>query len=79
MIDIVYAVVLDLLIGDPPRFPHPVKLMGSLIAIEEKLIRKVVQKLDGLHPYCRLSIEKPIVNHQSSIINHQLSIINYQT
>ena len=41
MIDIVYAVVLDLLIGDPPRFPHPVKLMGSLIAVEEKLVRKV--------------------------------------
>lgn len=49
MIDIVCAVVLDLLIGDPPRFPHPVKLMGNLIAAEDKLVRKVALRSDGHH------------------------------
>ena len=40
MIDILCAVGLDLIIGDPPDFPHPVKLMGNIIAAEEKLIRR---------------------------------------
>ncbi|KRQ85924.1 Cobalamin biosynthesis protein CbiB [Caloramator mitchellensis] len=40
MIDIVIACILDLIIGDPYNFPHPVKLMGKLISIEEKISRK---------------------------------------
>lgn len=41
MVEILVAVVLDFLIGDPYFFPHPVKLMGNIISFEEKLARKV--------------------------------------
>ncbi|MCR2043850.1 adenosylcobinamide-phosphate synthase CbiB [Anaerosalibacter massiliensis] len=41
MLDIIVAVVLDFLIGDPYSFPHPVKLMGNIISFEDKTIRKV--------------------------------------
>ena len=40
MFDILCAVFLDLLVGDPPNFPHPIKVMGHLIAFEEKLVRR---------------------------------------
>ncbi|MCP4405756.1 MAG: cobalamin biosynthesis protein CobD [bacterium] len=40
MFDIICAVFLDLLLGDPPAFPHPIKVMGSLIAFEEKIVRR---------------------------------------
>lgn len=39
--EIFIAMVLDWLIGDPYSFPHPVKLMGRLISLEEKLVRKI--------------------------------------
>lgn len=39
MIDIIIAVVLDLIIGDPYTFPHPVKLMGKLIGWQERFVR----------------------------------------
>lgn len=42
------AVILDFLIGDPYSFPHPVKLMGNIINIEEKLLRKVTNSKTGL-------------------------------
>lgn len=38
---ILIAVILDLIIGDPYSFPHPVKLMGRLISLEEKLVREI--------------------------------------
>ena len=41
MIDFFVALAFDFLIGDPYSFPHPVKLMGKLIAWEEKIVRKV--------------------------------------
>lgn len=41
MKSILIAVVIDLILGDPYSFPHPVKLMGRIIYIEEKLIRKI--------------------------------------
>jgi adenosylcobinamide-phosphate synthase len=41
MIDLIIAVIIDLLIGDPHSFPHPIKLMGKIISAEEKLVRKV--------------------------------------
>lgn len=41
MLNILIAVTLDFLIGDPYNFPHPVKLMGKIIAFEEKLFRKL--------------------------------------
>lgn len=40
MLNIFLAVLLDLIIGDPYSFPHPVKLMGNIINLEEKLIRR---------------------------------------
>lgn len=42
------AIILDFLIGDPYSFPHPVKLMGNLINMEEKLIRKLTNSKIGL-------------------------------
>ena len=39
MIDLIIAVILDFIIGDPYNFPHPVKLMGMIISIEENLAR----------------------------------------
>lgn len=37
---IVVGIFLDFILGDPYSFPHPVKLMGNLIAFEDKLLRK---------------------------------------
>ena len=48
MIDIIIAVLLDFLIGDPYSFPHPVKLMGNMISLEDKLIRKTFKTRRGL-------------------------------
>lgn len=47
------AVILDLLIGDPDFYPHPVVLIGRLITFLEKRLKnssssKFVQKLKGL-------------------------------
>jgi adenosylcobinamide-phosphate synthase len=38
---IVFAYVLDLILGDPQWFPHPVRLMGKLISALQGLLRKV--------------------------------------
>ncbi len=38
---IVVGLILDLILGDPYSFPHPVKLMGRLIEGEEKFIRRL--------------------------------------
>ena len=48
MISIIIGVVLDFILGDPYSFPHPVKLMGKIIATEEKYIRKITQSEKGL-------------------------------
>ena len=40
MWDLLLAVLLDWLLGDPPSWPHPVKWMGWLIAREERLARR---------------------------------------
>ncbi len=41
MLDILLAVLLDWLLGDPPSWPHPVKWMGTLIAKEEAFVRRI--------------------------------------
>ena len=51
MIDFFIALTFDFLIGDPNSFPHPVKLMGKLIACEEEIARKV-SKSDSLLKTC---------------------------
>lgn len=37
---IFFPVLLDLILGDPYSFPHPVKLMGRIIKLEEDALRK---------------------------------------
>lgn len=34
------AVILDFILGDPYSFPHPVKLMGNLINLEDRILRR---------------------------------------
>jgi adenosylcobinamide-phosphate synthase len=41
VIDLILAVMLDLLIGDPYCFPHPVIYIGKLISKLEKIGRKI--------------------------------------
>lgn len=53
LIKFIIAVLLDLIIGDPYSFPHPVRAMGALINFEEGIIRKLKEseftyKLSGL-------------------------------
>lgn len=48
MKSILIAVLLDILIGDPYWFPHPVKLMGRIIGLEEKIARKLSNSKQGL-------------------------------
>lgn len=48
LISIVLAVILDFIIGDPYSFPHPVKLMGTIISFEEKIIRNIAKSKEGL-------------------------------
>jgi adenosylcobinamide-phosphate synthase len=40
---LISAVILDLLIGDPRWFPHPVVYMGRLITLLEKTLRRIVR------------------------------------
>ena len=37
---LIIAYILDLIIGDPQGFPHPIRLMGKLIESVEKFLRK---------------------------------------
>lgn len=48
MIDLIIAVLVDFIIGDPPAWPHPVRVMGNLIAYEDKLVRKIFKSKRGL-------------------------------
>ena len=48
MLELTLAVLLDLLLGDPPAWPHPVKLMGNLIAWEETWLRRVAMSPQAL-------------------------------
>ena len=59
--------ILDLLIGDPRWLYHPVCLIGNLISILEKGIRKVFPKTDkgeragGISGSCFLSVLLPFL------------------
>lgn len=44
MIDLIVAVLIDFLIGDPYFLPHPVKLMGRIISFEESIARKLFKE-----------------------------------
>jgi len=45
LIKIGIAILLDLLIGDPPDWPHPIRFFGWVIAYLEKMVRKHVKNL----------------------------------
>ncbi len=49
MVDLILAVILDFFIGDPEGFPHPVILMGKIIAFEDKIFRKIFKSSRGLN------------------------------
>jgi len=36
--------ILDLILGDPHNLPHPVRLIGSVVSLAEKFIRKLLPK-----------------------------------
>lgn len=38
---VILAVILDIIIGDPPEWPHPIRLIGFVISKYEKLIRRI--------------------------------------
>lgn len=40
MIDLIAAFIIDLVIGDPVFLPHPIRLMGKIITLEERTVRK---------------------------------------
>lgn len=46
--DLILGILLDLLIGDPDTFPHPVVLMGKIISLEEKIFRRIFKNGFGL-------------------------------
>lgn len=49
LIALTCAVLIDLIIGDPPNWPHPVKWFGSLIGkLENRWNKGVYQKEKGL-------------------------------
>ena len=53
LIHIIIAFLLDLLIGDPEWFPHPIKCIGKFINYVEKILRKIfitnsMQKIGGV-------------------------------
>ncbi|KPU45400.1 cobalamin biosynthesis protein CbiB [Oxobacter pfennigii] len=48
MIELSIAALIDVAIGDPYSFPHPIKLMGNIIAFEEKAARKVAKTPQAL-------------------------------
>ena len=51
MIDIVIAVILDWIIGDPYWFPHPVIYIGKLIRFLEKLGRRYIKSDEGMKAF----------------------------
>lgn len=49
MIDLIVAVFIDILVGDPQNFPHPVRLFGKLIYTEDKFVRRLISSSRGLY------------------------------
>jgi adenosylcobinamide-phosphate synthase len=43
MMDFLAALAIDILVGDPHWFPHPVRLMGNIISLEERAARKAAK------------------------------------
>ena len=47
LLAVLLGAALDLLLGDPRGFPHPVVLMGRLIALLEPPLRRLFPKTPG--------------------------------
>lgn len=47
-IEVWYGFILDILLGDPKWFPHPVRLIGNLIQALENIFRKIFTSRNGL-------------------------------
>lgn len=45
--DVAIAYVIDLIVGDPYRFPHPVRFIGGLIRRTERFLRKIIGRSRG--------------------------------
>ncbi len=49
LIALTIAILIDAVIGDPPKWPHPVKWIGSLITMLEKYLNKMgARRLKGI-------------------------------
>lgn len=48
IVSIYIGYIIDLIVGDPYSFPHPVRYVGKLIKIVENNIRKIVKSNKGL-------------------------------
>jgi len=73
VLPIILGFILDMILGDPYRLPHPIRLIGRLISALEKLFRKVMpqnEKIAGIF----LSI---IVLTISSVIPLALLLLCY--
>ncbi|MGX8773568.1 MAG: adenosylcobinamide-phosphate synthase CbiB [Bacillota bacterium] len=46
-LSIIFGFLLDLLLADPPKMPHPVVIIGKCITVLEKALRKVFPKTAG--------------------------------
>jgi len=44
VLPIIFGFILDMILGDPYRLPHPIRLIGRLISVLEKLFRKIMQQ-----------------------------------
>jgi adenosylcobinamide-phosphate synthase len=87
MIDIIIAVIIDLLVGDPYWFPHPIIYIGKLISFLEKIGRKFCISNNALRilgfaiviVVCSVSFLVPflilIITARFVIFHHVLSIV----
>ncbi|WP_026883843.1 adenosylcobinamide-phosphate synthase CbiB [Clostridium akagii] len=87
MIDIIIAVMIDFLIGDPYWFPHPIIYIGKFISFLEKLGRKLCRSNKALKIFgfvivfvvCFVSFIIPFLilklTSQYVIVHHILNIV----
>ena len=74
LIAIVIGFVLDLIIGDPYNFPHPIRFIGNLISKTEKILRNNGKKEDEFKLGILLVV---IVTIISTIIPIGILVISY--
>ena len=58
ILSIYIGYIIDLIIGDPYSFPHPVRFIGKLIKITEDRIRKVAKNDKASVSYTHLDVYK---------------------